>query len=214
MRVELARSYIWADGDLTTARRVIEDASRVSLTQLVVFQALQIEIIARDYNQAFAKLKQIRFSAYDNQFIYWPINFMRARLNRLMGQETEAEVHFETARAELEAKLAEDPLDPRVHGTLAVTYAALGMREEALASIRRARELQPRSADAWKASERVHENALVWLFLGENDRALDELEDVVNSYYSRNNPRAIDLNPVWDPIRNNPRFRALVASHS
>jgi serine/threonine-protein kinase len=192
----------------------MEDASRVSLTQLVAFEAVEIEIMARDYRRAMAKLRQIRYPAYDNQFNYQPLNYMRARLYRLMGQENEADVHFETARAELEAKVADDPLDPRFQGTLAVTYAALGMREDALASVRRARELQPRSADAWKAAGRVYENALVWLFLGENDRALDELEDLMNAYYSRHNPRDIDLDPVWDPIRDNPRFQALVASHS
>jgi serine/threonine-protein kinase len=213
MRLVLARAYVWADGDITSARRVLEDATRVSLTSRVVFAAYNLELWARDFNAALSNLRQIRYPADDNQFTYEPVNYLYGWTYRLMENPKEADVRFEAARAHLETQMTTHPTDPRYPGCLAVTYAALGMRDQAIETMQRAYELQSRAADAWKTAARVHESAMVWLLLEEHERALDDLETLLKAH-SAHNPRSIEIDPIWDPLRNNPRFQALVASHS
>ena len=213
MRLILARAYVWADGDITSARRMLDDATRVSLTSRVVFAAYDLELWARDFSASLSNLKQIRYPADDNQFTYEPVNYLYGWTYRLLENPKEAGVRFEAARAHLETQTASHPTDPRYPGCLAVTYAALGMRDEALDTMRRAHELQSRAEDAWKTASRIHESAMVWMLLDEHERAIDDLEALLK-IHSAHNPRSLEIDPIWDPLRNNQRFRALVASHS
>ena len=94
--------------------------------------------------------------------------------------------------------------------------AALGRKEEALSEGRRAMELLPTAEDSM-FGEYTTEGfiktrfAMICAWTGERELALEQLEAVTKipggpSY------GAFRLDPMWDPLRNDPRFEKIVAS--
>ena len=75
---------------------------------------------------------------------------------------------------------------------------------------RHAAELWPRTRDARVVSEISTLLAVVYMWSGDRDAALDQLWQIANLAGS---PSAGDLklNPVWDDLRNDPRFERIIA---
>jgi tetratricopeptide (TPR) repeat protein len=78
----------------------------------------------------------------------------------------------------------------------------LGRWEGAVDAMERALELDPRSGH-------VRDLAIIHVLAGNADAALDQLE-IVRSVHSSVTPHTLRLDPIWDPLRERPRFRALV----
>jgi tetratricopeptide (TPR) repeat protein len=95
---------------------------------------------------------------------------------------------------------------------LAKALAQLGEKETALAEAQRASELQPESKDALDGPHITEGVAEVYAILGDNDRAIEILEGLLNrpSYVTG---QSLKVNPIWDSLRADPRFRALIDSH-
>jgi serine/threonine-protein kinase len=87
---------------------------------------------------------------------------------------------------------------------LAQGYAKAGQRDEALKLLAQMEELATkRYVGAWSF-------AIVHLALGEKGKAIDELE---RAYLERSDPfiTFIKVSPLFDPLRGDPRFQALLA---
>jgi len=107
-------------------------------------------------------------------------------------------------------KLREHPDDPELISNLSVADAGLGLKEDALREARRAIELCPLSRDAVDGPWYETMLALVYAWTGEHDAALTQLEKIVRL------PQGPDygelrFNPMWDEIRNDPRFDRLLS---
>ena len=111
------------------------------------------------------------------------------------GNVDEAEALFDKARV-----LSED--DPLVVGDLGHCYATSGRSEEARALLAQLRE---RASDAWVSPVGV---GLIHLALGERDQALAELDHAFELHAYR--LVEIGVDPRWDPVRDDPRFEALL----
>jgi tetratricopeptide (TPR) repeat protein len=96
---------------------------------------------------------------------------------------------------------------------LAKALAQLGEKEAALAEAQRASELQPESRDALDGPHITEDVAQVHAILGDNDRAIEILDGLLNrpSYLT---VQGLRVNPVWDPLRNDPRFQALLEKYA
>ncbi len=118
------------------------------------------------------------------------------------GREAEAAAAYRNAARLGEERLRINPADARVVSNVAHYDASLGKREKARKLISEALERDPKNAF-------VHYNAaLVDIRLGERDAALSELERAVALGHERH---LLDREPALEPIRGDPRFRALVA---
>ena len=95
------------------------------------------------------------------------------------------------------------------HIQLAKTLAFLGERDAALAEAQRASELRPESKDAFGGPEIMEGVAEVHAVLGNNDRAIEILEGLL-SRPSGVTAQMLRINPIWDPLRGDPRFQALI----
>jgi predicted Zn-dependent protease len=83
--------------------------------------------------------------------------------------------------------------------TLGEIYARTGRITEARAYIRSLMETQPVTGPARVAAARTQ------MALGEGDTALKILEEAVRDHIF-----IIPYQPYWDPIRNEPRFKAMM----
>ena len=83
------------------------------------------------------------------------------------------------------------------------------MKEEAIAAAERGLELMPETRDAYKAMYRWQDLARVYSMVGEPDRAIDVLERIP-SRSGRYSVHILRLDPTWDPLRDHPRFQALL----
>jgi serine/threonine protein kinase/TolB-like protein len=121
----------------------------------------------------------------------------------------ERQAHAEAKRSALLA-LGPRPDDPTLLGTLSVAEAALGQNEEALRHARRAVEILPPSVDAVAGPMCEMRLAQVLALTGDRDGAFDKLSKLVNQPFGLNYGD-LKLNPIWDDLRNDPRFDRLLA---
>ncbi len=83
------------------------------------------------------------------------------------------------------------------------------MKEEAIAAAERGLELMPETRDAYKAMYRWQDLPRVYSMVGEPDRAIDVLERIL-SRPGRYSVHILRPDPTWDPLRDHPRFQALL----
>jgi TolB-like protein/Tfp pilus assembly protein PilF len=139
---------------------------------------------------------------------YYIIGFARKALQ----DEAGARAAFLKAKDLLEAQLKESPDAPDIHIQFAKALAHLGEKDAALAEARRATELLPESKDALGGPEIAAGVAEVHAILGDNGRAIEILDGLL-SRPSAVTVQGLKLNPIWDPLRSDPRFQALIDRH-
>jgi len=213
------------DGDISMARRFEEAPPSASYDDglAYTYTAWLAAILGRDYDRALRILNDsVEDPIFDGDFrnaSFGPRALFYARTHRLTGDD-------EMARAEYSAviRLVEER-PPGVTGAesstaagrylaLAEAQAALGLRDEALDSLRHLRELFPASEDALMSSAvQIASVVRVLVPAGFEDEALRELDDYLGKdvgYWSIEGLRA---DPRLEPIRSDERFQALVEKY-
>jgi TolB-like protein/Tfp pilus assembly protein PilF len=140
---------------------------------------------------------------------YYIIGFARKALQ----DEPGARAAFLKAKDLLEAQLKESPDAPDMHIQLAKVLAHLGEKDAALAEARRATELLPESKDALGGPEIAAGAAEVHAILGDNGRAIEILDELLSRPSAVTVP-GLKVNPIWDPLRNDPGFQALLSKYA
>ncbi|TMP96933.1 MAG: tetratricopeptide repeat protein [Verrucomicrobia bacterium] len=142
-----------------------------------------------------------------------PKAFLEGMLYRYQGDNEKARIAYEHARAVAEKLVREAPQNSARHGQLGVVLAALGQKEEAINEGKRAVELLPESQDAFDGPQGTASLAQIYAWTGEFDEAfrlLDHLLDIPNGL----TVPMLKLEPMWDPLRKDPRFQALIDKRS
>jgi len=139
---------------------------------------------------------------------YFLIGFARKALQ----DEAGARAAFLKAKDLLEAQLKESPDAEDIHVQLAKVLAHLGEKDAAVAEARRATELRPESKDAFGGPEIAAGVAEVHTIVGDYDRAIKILDELL-SRPSAVTVEGLKVNPIWDPLRNDPGFQALLSKY-
>lgn len=147
--------------------------------------------------------------SFGTNFIY-PKAYLLAQAHRARGDSAAAAAQFSAARRVIEAGLARTPDDARMHAVLGVTLAALGDDAGARAAAKAAGERMPISRDALAGPVVAQLIAQTHAWLGDADAAVAQLQVLLDAP-THVTPAALRLNPVWDPLRKDPRFRKLIA---
>jgi tetratricopeptide (TPR) repeat protein len=133
------------------------------------------------------------------------------------GDNTSAQKAFEQARPVFEAAVKEAPESAERHASLGWLYALMGRKNDAIAQGKRALELKPESKDAVDGSLLSGYLALIYARVGENDLAIPLIERLLKTPGPVDSADyAITVNDLkyrweWDPIREDPRFKQLIA---
>ncbi len=139
---------------------------------------------------------------------------------QLAGNASAARATWQAAGMKLEAVQKTLPDEPGVAADLGLVYAGLGEKDKALAEGARAMRLQPASADATQGPAWQEQLARIEAQAGETERAVTDLRHLLQTpyrsvfYATAITPSLLREDPAWNPLRNDPRFQALLKSSS
>ncbi len=153
-------------------------------------------------------------------YINGELRFYLGWAEEVAGDHAAAQESWRQARSELEPFLKEQPENYILIGDLALTNMGLGDKAAALALSERAMAANPIEKDAVTGPAPIEILARVAAQIGELDRAITALQKLLSIPYAgplatQNvplTPALLRLDPMFDPLRNDPRFQKLVAS--
>ena len=142
-----------------------------------------------------------------------PKAFLEGRPYLYQGDKTKAQAAFERARPVAEQLVLDAPGDAGRHVQLGAVLAGLGLKEEAVNEGRKAVESVPESQDAFEGPQATAALAEIYAWVGEYDEAFRLLDHLLKVPNGLTVP-TLKLDPIWDPLRKDPRFQTLIDSYS
>jgi tetratricopeptide (TPR) repeat protein len=175
--------------------------------------AVLLPLWNRDLDALLRNLSAMHADGVTIAGIHYPRSWFEALAARILGDASKAERAFAAARVQAASAVLLDSISNRKLSLLAMIDAGLGRREEAVEEARRAYDMASNVAiDAPVAACNL---AVVYAWTGQSDLALAVLEQWITRPAGANQPSQptygdFQFNPVWDPLRNDPRFDKLV----
>jgi len=199
-------SALLAKGDLDAARRIIASPpGNVEPVTLFVFISTYWDLywVLDDSQQL--RLIQARPDPFADPSYR---DLVLAEVHLLRGEAEKACRHAELARQAFEARLKTTPREPEILSLLGLMLAYLANGDEAIRQGKLALELQPPSKNSYAGPYRQHQLVRIYLQLGQNEKALDLLEPLLQMPYHLS-PAWLRLDPTFAPLRGHPRFDRL-----
>jgi len=199
-------------GDVAAARRsltdgmALPDAGKI-IDRLRFGAELFIGYSARD-SAVLRGLTPALFRGDTAQFMAWTADWARRH-----SQSERARAYADSARTILERHVAAEPREAGTRMQLAIAYAELGRKGDALREAARATEILPVSRDGNDGADLQQDYAFVETLVGETDSAVKRLAFLL-TIPSDVSVNLLRFDPMWDPLRGNPTFQRLVGAKS
>jgi serine/threonine-protein kinase len=217
-----ARVLLARDGDVDAAKQVMSEMSRrVNIADVAESQVTQVP----DYFTELRTCPETFTEAFD-AFESGPMerfrriqpaaiattHLSRAEVYEAKGDRRSASARYDSARVYYERIVRSNPQSAYIcfyHVALGLAYAGLGRKEEAIREGEEAVRMMPISRDALVGAELVGFLPEIYVMCGQYEAAIDRIETALSvpSFVSAG---VLRVDPIWDPIRTNPRFRRLV----
>jgi serine/threonine-protein kinase len=214
------------NGDVGAAKQVMLEMSRrtnmAEAAETAVTTGLMhtpdLRLFPKTYTEAFDAFESGPIERYRR---IQPAAIAATHLDRaLLIEATEgrrsASARYDSARVHFERIIRSNPQSINVsyyHAYLGLAYAGLGRREEAIREGREAVRMLPISKDVLMGPELVNYLAEIYMRCGEHEAAIDQIETLLSLPGFYMTASILRIDPLWDPIRSNPRFKRLVEEH-
>ena len=208
-----------AEGDLPRASAILAPLHLATddsgALEIQAYQA----ILERRPAQIIPRLKEIlvkpdpALGFYNGELRFW-----LGWAQEVAGDQAAAQESWQQARSELEPFLKKQPENVGLTADLTLINMGLGDKAAALALSEQALAANPIEKDALDGPIPIEILARVAARLGEPDRAIAALQKLLSIPYNGAlaaaplTPALLRLDPMFDPLRNDPRFQKLVAS--
>ncbi len=213
LKVSEARYYLTWKGDTETAARILNDVKDYNYLDVTPNIPALIDIIKRDYDKALTALRLPGREYETGQFNFTPWRQEAGLIYRYKNEPDIAKAYFDSARVQLEKMISENPDDERFHSSLGITYAGLGMNDKAVSEGKKGIELLPLEKEAYKGYYRQWDLAKIYVLTGDYNNALKQI-DFILSIPGSFSVSLLQLEPLYDPLRNLPGYKAIVQKYS
>ena len=196
-------------GDLARARQVFQATPPgMQRAELLAYNALYSDLywVLEEADQK--AVLEMTAADFDDDRAIWAVTLMQLAMHR--GDKAKARELATLALADYDQQLKGVPNDPQRNIFRGLSLAALGRKEEAMQAAEKGSALTPLSSDQTNGAYNLHQLARVYLMVGENEKALDALEQLVKIPYVLT-PGYLRIDPNFTPLRGNPRFEKLLS---
>jgi len=196
------------DGDTVKAKKTLLEASKfVHAPAKLGFEEHGYglpRILPDTYAELLNEVPPERYGIEDTTLFHLGI----AEMYHQLGVEEKARDYWKKAQVHLESSRSRI-FQYDINLCLGLAYAGLDRNEEAVRLAREAIAGDPLSIDSFLGTFSLKIAALIFVRTGQYEEAIDQLETLL-SVPSEASPALYRIDPAWDPLRDNPRFRKLV----
>jgi serine/threonine protein kinase/tetratricopeptide (TPR) repeat protein len=199
-------------GDLYGARRFIEEAQqKYGGGPGSNFMLVGINVRLGDYDQA---LSYLIAPVLGRQLNLDDFYLSKAEVLEYAGKKQQSRAYYDSALTFLDSHVVQgSPMAEAIYLiSRAIALAGLENFEEAIEVAERAVTLLPVSRDHADGPVILEGLALVYIKTGRETEAIAILEELL-SIPSNITPRKLELSPEYDPLRDHPRFKALLEKY-
>jgi TolB-like protein len=213
--VRRAETLLYWKGDLVTLRSALSALTPGSDAYAgYVSWFYRLEWWSRDYAAA---VRVAESNTADNWTeagnLVLPRKLCLAQAYAAAGDSGKAKALYAQLREQMQAELQSAPQSPDLHIALGLADAGLGLKEEAIAEGRKSVALMPTDLDAFTGPVYLGKFAEISATVGAIDEAIGALQQLFAMPAGHVvSPALLKLDPAWDPLREDARFKELLAT--
>lgn len=210
----LSRMFLKWEGDTEKASEILEKGinnyKAFNSDSLIIETSILINIFKGDYEQALNYLSHQEYDVFQTQFYFRPKYLYCAYVYGLMKNSKLETTYYDSARIFLENKIKKYPDDPRLHSSLGIACAGLGLDKKAVNEGNRAVMLMPINNDSWKGVILLEDLAMIHVMVGNYSIAIEQLKTLL-AYKGRTlSLKILECDPRWASIKIQPEFKKLI----
>jgi tetratricopeptide (TPR) repeat protein len=203
----LIENAILNNGNIKEARRILNIAI-VNTKDHFSEIKIELSLYEKKYAEALQEVERSQF----NDFRYKGDKYLlMAMINRYLSNETKASLCFDSALVSYIRDLSIDSNNPLLHSSAGIAYAGKGTTDKAVLETYKTHDLF--KDNIRNDSREIINLAQIYTLIGEYDKAFSSLEYLLKTP-SLFSVKLLQLDPVWEPLKDLPEFHRLIAKYS